>query len=860
MSSTSFLRFLAKAPGLVLALHLVFAPFATVAQQSAPTAQKLSTRPLPPKNYAPSRDYDVRHIALDLRFDWEHEQAFGKATITFAPLTTNLSRVEFDAANMTFASVTLASGSPLQFEADKAHEKLRITLDRVYQPADLLTVVIAYHTNGPTAQSSIGQGGLTFIKPTPEEPNRPRQIWSQGESEWNHLWFPCFDHPNDFATSELTATVEKPYTVISNGRLIEKKTNPDGMQTFHWKMEEPHASYLTSIVVGEFAKVEQSYRDVPIVSYVYANQVEEAKLTVARVPEMMKFFEERTGVKFPYATYGQSFVYGFGGGMENITATTLSDQAIHDARTDIDRTEDGLLSHELAHSWFGDDVTCRSWSDIWLNESFATYLAGLWNEHSLGHDDFLYLNIKGDHAGYLNAWARGVRRPIVTNHYREPDALFDIYAYARGGAVLHMLRKWLGEDQWRRALNYYLRKYAHQPVETEEFRIAIEEATGQPFEWFFDEWVYRMGHPVFRVTQSYDPLAKSLTLKVRQQQQVDPDNAYPQTKFFETPVEIEIVTAGKTRVDRVMIEPKEEQSISLAVDSEPLIVNFDYGETLIKEIVFDKPTSALLYQLKNDEDMTGRLWALEQLAARAKVNATPENDKKQIVDAIGLVVKGDKFWGVRVEAARVLSEFTVDETRLALVDALKDKNAHVRKAAVESLAISNDPSLANTYLGLLKDNSYATIRAATRALGATKSDGAYEALRQLTSVPSWRDTIRAAALEGLALLGDPRALDLGLIYATAANPRGVHLAALALLGSVGRGDPRVLPIISEAFARAVSSGSTTSTDATAKALVDLGDPRAIQVFEAARNNTKRPELQFLITQFEQQLRQKRTPQ
>jgi aminopeptidase N len=843
-----------------LALVLISLPLAAIAQESAQSARKLGAKPLPPKRYAPNREFDMRHIALDLQFDWEREQVRGTATLTFAPLTTDLLKVEFDAANMTIASTKLSSGIDLQFETDTVREKLRITLDRVYQPADVVTVVIAYNTKGPTTASTVGLGGLTFIKPTADEPKRPRQIWSQGESEWNHDWFPCFDYPNDFATSELRATVDKQYTVISNGRLMEKKQRDDGRMTFHWKMEEPHASYLTSIVVGEFATVEQTYKGIPITSYVYANQVEEAKVTVARVPEMMKFFEERTGVKYPNAKYAQTFVHGLGGGMENITATTMSDQTIHDLRWTLDRTEDGLLSHELAHSWFGNSVTCRSWSDLWLNEGFATYLSGLWNEHRLGRDDFLYLNIKGDHDGYLNAWSKGVKRPIVTRNYYDPDALFDLYSYARGGSVLHMLRTWLGEERWWRALNHYLRKHAHKPVETEELRIAIEEATGQPFEWFFEQWVYRMGHPVFRVIQSYDPRAKSLTLKVRQEQQVDPENAYPQVKFFETPIDIEIGTEKGTRVERVLIEPREEQSIVFAVDSEPLLVNFDYGDTVIDELVFDKSTVELIYQLRNDGDVMGRLWALDQLAARRRKTGATETEQKQIVDELSVALTNDKFWGVRTDAARLLGDIQGDDARAALLVAVKDQDARVRTAAVTSLAKRNDPSIADVFIQMLADRSYATTRAAALALGATKSKKAYDALRKLTFIDSWRDNIRASALNGLALLGDARALDLGLLYSKPDNTKEVRLAALALLGTVGRDDPRVFPIMSEAFIRAVSSGSTSATDAAAKALVDLGDPRAIQVFQQSRNITKRPEFQYLIGQFEQQLRLKRASQ
>lgn len=847
-----------KALRVLLALLLMLATLPVAAQQGAAPAQALRARPLPPTQYIPARDYDTRHIRLDLRFDWEREQAHGTATISFSPLAKDLSRVEFDAANMTFNSVRLAGGAELRHETDAAREKLKIQLDRVYQPAEVLTVVIAYHTNGAIDKA----GGLTFIKPTEDEPNRPRQIWSQGQSEWNHYWFPCFDHPNDFATSEMLATVAKPYTAISNGKLIEKKANADGTQTFHWKMEQPHSSYLTSIVVGEFATIEQSYDGIPIISYVYAHQLEEAKVTVARVPEMMKLFERLTGMKYPNAKYGQAFVSGFGGGMENITATTLSDQTIHDARSAIDRTEDGLLSHELAHSWFGNYMTARSWSDLWLNEGFATYFEGVWMEHHLGEDDFLYQEARGNQEGYFNAWRQGVRRPIVTRNYRNSDAVFDAYTYPRAGAVLHMLRKVLGDDNWWRSVRYYLRKYPHQPIETEQFRIAIEETTGQPLEWFFEQWVYKMGHPVFRVAEVYDSSAKTLTLKIRQEQKIDAENAYPQVRFFQTPVEIGIATTAGQRIERVWIEPKEEQEIVLRVESEPLIVNFDYGNTLIKELIFEKGTDALVYQLKNDADVMGRVWATGQLGARLKAGATPEAEKQKIVDALSIAVTQDKFWGVRNEAAQALYGIEHKTARAALLAAVRDKKAQVRIGALASLFSNhNDRAMAAALaLQMLNDESYAVVRLAASLVGMSRVEGAYDALSKLVSVPSWRDTIRAAGLTGLALLGDERALDLGVRYAASTNPREVRLAAYALLAAVGKKDARTFQIISQAFARAASSGSSSLTNATGKALVELGDERAFQLFEEVRKKTTRPEFQFLISQFEQELKQKRRRQ
>jgi aminopeptidase N len=840
-----------------LAALIVFAPIAATGQQTSRTAQPLRTRPLPPIQYVPARNYDTKHIALNLSFDWEREQAMGTATISFSPLTSNLKQLELDAANMTFASVTLSGGEALKFEADTPNEKLRITLDKIYQPSDLVTVVIAYHTNGIAEKARRAGGGLFFMKPTADEPNRPKQIWSQGESEWNHYWFPCFDHPNDFATSEMIATVQRPFTVLSNGKLIEKRDNPDGTQTFHWRMDEPHASYLASIVVGEFAMIEQNHNGIPIVSYVYADQVEEGKTTVAHVPEMMKLFESLTGIKYPNAKYGQAFVSGFGGGMENITATTMSDQTIHDARTQLDKNEDGLLSHELAHSWFGNYVTARTWADLWLNEGFATYFEGLWLEHHVGRDEFLYSEVRANQEGYFNAWRQNVRRPIVTKNYRDPDAVFDAYAYPRSGAVLHMLRKVLGDDDWWRSINHFLRKYPHQPVETEQFRIAIEETTGQPLEWFFDQWVYRMGHPMFRVTQDYDPALKALTLKVRQEQRIDEDNAYPQVRFFQTPVEIEIVVGDVSRIERVQIEAREEQSFTFAAETKPLLVNFDHGGMLIKELTFDKPTSELTYQLRSDKDVLGRLWALEQLSKRLKDNGTSPAERKAIEETLGSAVIGDQFWGIRKDAAAALNGSKTASQ--ALIAGTKDADARVRSASVKSLTVCSECASLAFFQDLLKDKSYAVVREAALALGATKSPGAYEPLVKLLDAPSWRDNIRASGLSGLAILADSRALDLGLKYAGNSNPKDVRLAAYALLAAVGKTDARTFPIISEAFNNAVKSGSTSLTTATAEALLELGDKRGVEIFESARKSTTRPEFQFLISQYETQLKQRRNP-
>jgi aminopeptidase N len=827
-------------------------PQATIVSAIQPSQAPQAQPSLPPPQYIPPHDYDQRNIKLDLHFDWEQEQAIGTAAITLVPLAKDLRKVEFDAAFMTISAVTLAAGTPLKFEYDESKSKLTVNLDRPYQPWDEITVTISYHTNQPAGprRTGIGGGGLSFIKPTADDPTRPRQIWSQGEAEFNHLWFPCFDHPNDFLTSEIIATVEKPLTVISNGKLAAVKDNADGTQSFDWKMDQPHATYLTSIIVGEFVPVAGKYEEIPVITNVYRSQLEEGKVTAARLPEMVKFFSEKTGVKYPYAKYAQTTVRDFGGGMENISATTQTDNMIHDQRTELDQTSDSLESHELAHQWFGDYVTCRNWSDIWLNESFATYFQAMWDEHSLSHDDFLYLDVKANQDQYYQAWNRGLRRPIVTKNYANPDAVFDIYAYPRGGAVLHMLRTFLGEENWWRSINHYLTKYAHQPVETEQFRIAIEETTGQPMDWFFEEWIYKMGHPVFRVTQDYDATAKTLTLKVRQEQKPDPDSQYPQVTFFRTPVDIEIGTDKGTRIERVQIEAKEEQSFTFPVDSEPLLVDFDYGDTLIKQVDFAKTTPQLLYQLRNDQDVMGRNWAMQQLRSKVPDEKIPTADRELFVKAIAETLAHDKFWGMRLDAAAALNG--VSAAKDPLLAATKDANARVRARAVASLASTKDPSFAEDYRQLLNDQSYAVIRAAAVALGQTKSSDAYDALSKLIDSPSWRDTIRASALNGLAALKDSRALELGFKYAGAGNPAPVRGAAMGLLGALGKEDARTYPLLSDAMKAAVKQQNFQLFGAVAEALVSLGDERALVLFEEIRRDN--PPIAGFITGFEGRLR------
>jgi len=834
-----------------------------------PLVQTEEKHKLPPVNWIRSRDIDIKHIAIDLRFDWDKDSAYGSTTVTLSPFAAT-NKVSLDAASMTVSSVTLVNGTALKFNYNEKAENdnLEIFLDKFYKRGEDVAVKIDYKTNyvntadADTAIGSFGRG-LRFIKPTADEPNKPKQIWSQGETEFNRYWFPSYDTPNDFRTTELKATVAKPFTVVSNGKLVSTTENTDGTRTFYWKMDTPYANYLTSIVVGEFTTVEQNYDGIPVLNFGYTNETKEVVATVKNLPDMIKFFSEKTGVRYPYPKYAQTMVEDFGGGMENISATTQIEEMIHDEREMLDEDSDSLQAHELAHQWFGDLVTCRDWGQIWLNESFATYMDALYNEHSKGHDDFLYANVRDNQNQYFTTWNAGNRRPIVTKNYANKDAMFDSYAYPRGAAVLHMLRKHLGDELFWKSLNHYLTSNLNQPVSTEELRIAIEETTGQSMDWFFDEWLYKMGHPIFDVTDSYDAATKKLTLNVKQTQKIDPNNEFPQVEFFQSYVDVEI----DDKVERVWLKPQAENVFTFESAAKPKLVNFDFEGTLIKEIKFEKSVDDLIYQMLNDKDVLGKRWAMAELEKKVNVPA----DKQKIVPALVAVMEKDKFWRLRRAALSVVKNIyspepppgadrptaKLDEPVLqAVLRLTKDPNSLVRSEAIALVGETKDLKYADLFVTALGDQSYAVIDQAALALARVKSPKALDQLAKLTNSSSWHGRIEIAGLNGLAELSDKKAFEPAYKLASdKTKPLNVRLAALAVVGSTGKGDARAFPLIFEKFKQSLDANDFNDLIHGIEAIIKLADPRGQEAFDLMKAKFKdQPELIGGVNFFEQQFK------
>ncbi|MFP5261243.1 MAG: M1 family metallopeptidase [Blastocatellia bacterium] len=348
----------------------------------------------------------------------------------------------------------------------------------------------------------------------------------------------------------MIATVADRFRVLSNGKLSGVQAASAGYKTWHWKMDEPFSSYLISVVVGEFAEVVDRYKDTPVLSYVYPDQLEQARLSLSNTASMVAFFSRVTGTDYPFSKHAQATVRDYPGGLENTTATILMDTVVHDRRAHLDVSSDSLVAHELAHQWFGGLLICHDWGELWLNEGFATFFENLWAEHDKGKDDSLY-GMLSNHEKYFEAWSRGNHRPMVINRYWDPGTLFDAHVYQRGGAVLNMLRMVLGDEAFFNAIRHYVKKYRAQDVKTAQLITAIEEGTGQNLAWFFDEWVYKIGHPEFEITANYDEAAKSLKLTVKQTQKADANSLFPPAAVYVMPVNVAITTASGEKVHRL---------------------------------------------------------------------------------------------------------------------------------------------------------------------------------------------------------------------------------------------------------------------------------------------------------------------
>jgi len=687
----------------------------------------------------------------------------GTAIHRLSPINDGLKEVRLDASELAIRKVVDDAGRSLEWEVHG--ESLLIRLGKARKAGEAFEIRIRYDAKP--------RRGVFFMAPDKAYPKRARIVWTQGEDEDNRAWFPSYDYPNQRFTSEVLATVEERYEALSNGRLVKVTHDKRRKRkTYHWSLDKPHSNYLIALAVGEFDSKEWNADGVPVQAYVPKGMGSFIDRCFSNVPDMVRFFGKMTGLKYPWPRYAQVCVPEFiVGGMENTSITLLYEYCLTDEKAYNDYRPESLLAHELAHQWFGDWLTTKSWGHVWLNESFATYFDILWFEHFYGKDEAL-MRIETDRDNYFEETVKAYKRPIVTHKFTEPSDMFDRHTYEKGGSVLHMMRNELGDDQWWKAIRHYVMKFSSENVETNDLKVAIEEATGRNLDTFFDEWLYKAGHPEFEVSWSWDDKAKQVELRVKQTQEVkDP------VPLFRVPLVVEIAWDDRVQRESVRLE-KADQVFRFDAPRRPKAVLFDPDDILLKKVTFRKEKDELLWQLANGKGVWPRMEACRGLGKFIGDDTAVARLQKALTK--------DKFWGVRREAAGALGEIGTQAARDALLNGAKDKDSRVRRAIYRGLGMFRRDEVAFKALSeaYMDDGWYYPMQTAALALAETRHDRAFDTIVKGMDRPSQAEVLARGACMALANLRDERGLDVLKVRTAYGRPEVVRYGAAWALGKL----------------------------------------------------------------------------
>lgn len=632
---------------------------------------------------------ELKHTKLKVNFDFQKEQMNGEAWITASPYFYSSDSLVLDAKAMLVHEVALdknGSKSPLKF--DYKNEKLKINLDKTYNKNQDYTVYIKY-TSRPNEVAEKGSAaitdakGLYFINAQGKDPDKPVQIWTQGETEASSAWFPTIDKPNQKTTQEIYMTVPDKYVTLSNGLMKSSVKEANGMRTDYWVMDKKHAPYLFFMGVGDYAVVKDQWQNIPVDYYVEKEYEPYAKQIFGNTPEMIGFFSKLLKYDYPWAKYAQMTARDYvSGAMENTTAVLHSDKAQQKPGDLIDenRWED-VISHELFHHWFGDLVTTESWSNLTVNESFANYSEYLWNEHKYGKDFADYTLMKA-REGYFHD-PSNVSKDLVRFNYHSREDMFDGVTYNKGGSILHMLRNYLGDDAFFAGITDYLKTNEYGTGEAQQLRLALEKVSGKDLNWFFNQWYYGSGNPKLSYTTSFDPVKKELTVSINQ----------GQTEYFQFPLAIDVFENGKPIRKKVWVNAKANNDFTFPVSKTPDLININADGVLLATITENKTPEQFFTQYSNSTDFQSRYNAVANATENASTNAT---SVKTLVAALK-----DQNFRIRMKALSGFDLSKSDQQKVALSEveklAANDPKTLVQAAAITALSKTKDKKYASLY-------------------------------------------------------------------------------------------------------------------------------------------------------------------
>jgi aminopeptidase N len=659
---------------------------------------------------------------LEVSFDWENQRMPGKATITFHPHFYPTDTLTLDAKGFDIHKIEMVTANgnkPLHYTYDSS--LLNIFLDRMYTRNENYTLFIDY-TAKPNERKTTGGSlaitdtkGLYFINPKGEELNKPKQIWTQGETEYNSAWYPTIDKPDMKTTIEISMTVDTQYVTLSNGLMIDSHNNGNGTRTDHWKLDQPIAPYLVMMAVGKFSIIKDKWRNIDVNYYVEPKYAPFAKEIFGDTPDMIEFYSKKLGVDFPWPKFSQIVVRDFvSGAMENATAVVHYDALEQTHREMIDGKHEDIICHELFHHWFGDLVTCESWANLPLNESFADFSESLWLGHRYGKDEGDYHMYNGLQQ-YLNS-AKKVEVPLIRYYYKDKENMFDANSYQKGGNVLNMLRNYVGDDAFYKSLNLYLTANKYKTGEIHQLRLAFEEVTGEDLNWFFNEWFLSKGNPDVVIDYSYNDSSHTAYVGIEQVQAIE--NKLP---VFRMPLKVDIYFGDTVKHYNIVVD-KEDQIFSFPAYSKPDLINVDADKSIVWSKVDNNPDSAFMFQYFHAPLVLDRLEAVEHFKG---VNGNVSSE-------VLMAALHDKFWRIRKECINEIDLAASRAVQFDIINLAKaDPSTEVRAAALKKLGDLNNKSLLSLFANAMKDSSYLVLETALDAISTASPDTAFEIAKNL---------------------------------------------------------------------------------------------------------------------------------
>jgi len=688
-------------------------------------------------------EHDLIHAKIEISFDWAKKRANGKATLTLRPWFYATDQVTLDAKNFDIKSVTF-DGNPGALKYDYNNEQITVHLGKTFTRNDEFKLAITYVAKPDERESFGGSAaitsdkGLYFINADGSDPNKPRQIWTQGETESNSYWMPTVDKPNERCTQEMYITVEDKYKTLSNGLLINSKKNADGTRTDYWKMDKPHAPYLFMMAIGEYAVVKEKWRGIDVEYYVEPKFEPYARDIYPHTTELLEFFSTKLGYPYPWSKFSQIVVRDYvSGAMENTTAVIFGEFMQKNKRELLDDhwTNEGVVAHEMFHHWFGDLVTTESWSNLTLNEGFANYSEYLWLEHKHGRDE-AEAHEQEERQGYVFSAADG-GHPLIHFGYENREDMFDAHSYNKGGATLHMLRNEVGDEAFFTALQRYLKRNEYTDVEAHELRLAFEDVTGRDLNWFWNQWFYAAGHPNLEISYGWDDASKKASVTISQTQSAE--NRVPY--IFELPLAVDIYDAtGKSRREHIRVT-KRSQTFLLDAPMKPALINVDATKTLLCVKTDNHTPEEFAFLYRNGQNYRDRFEALEAL----------KSEKSDLAQQVFTEALNDPYRGLRKKAIQRadLKNTAALSTLVKLADS--DPDPEVRATALTSLGKTGDKqyaAVAQKYLG--PDQPYSVVGAALAALAKLDPQAAVSVSQSLEGDDSESITQTLSELYGNA--------------------------------------------------------------------------------------------------------------